>query len=303
MKNSSPSRSKQRVARVSKSSASPRKGSSHFDQVGFILLEKKDRAIATAYLTIILGAEREISSCGAALTLVRVGERKDWKNVARLAKSGIVDGWLILGEVDESAVRQVSSWKRPIMILGGHHCLRPVASADADHHGIGELVAHHLAEQGHRRIAFLGNNPRFEYQRGMLEGFRDAVKELNLDPDPRLVISGRPRPGVTYLQQLRGLLDLNPRPTAIFAAEPGTSTVIFEMLQHHPDQSTASIELVGCRISGENTQPTHITYVEMPYDEVGRAGVTQLRELVNGTLPPHPQIRVLPSIATGISTS
>lgn len=268
-----------------------------------MLLDRKDRELVTPYLAIMRGAEGAASAAGAAMTLLRVAAPSDWANAARLAHAGVVDAWLLAGEVTDDAIRHIARWKRPFVVLGGHRCRAKVHSVDADHHSVGELAAHHMAGKKHHRVAFVGTRLRYPYQRGIRDGFVHAVKELGLDPDPRLIGHGNARRSLAFVQVARGILELDPKPTAIFAAEPHSAFDILNMLQEDPDPAVARIELVGCRISGDTSPPTHITYVELPYDELGRAGVAMLHGLVNGVEPAQRQHHILPSIATGVSTS
>jgi len=54
------------------------------------------------------------------------------------------------------------------------------------------LAAEHLAGYGHTRIACLAANLPAPPGQGRVEGFIEAVADLGLDPDPRLVLVGEP---------------------------------------------------------------------------------------------------------------
>jgi DNA-binding LacI/PurR family transcriptional regulator len=83
-----------------------------------------------------------------------------------------------------------------------------------NHHG-GRLAAEHLVQLGHQRIAYVAGPANHSSDLARLAGYRQALVEGGIEPDPALVIpgNGRPEGGEAALQ---AILELNPRPTAVF---------------------------------------------------------------------------------------
>jgi LacI family transcriptional regulator len=77
---------------------------------------------------------------------------------------------------------------------------------------VSRLIAH-----GHRRIAFVGDTPITLYTRQeRFRGYRAALQQLGLRPDPQLVVHGHHEDDMAAATT--GLLDLPDPPTAVFAA-------------------------------------------------------------------------------------
>ena len=78
-------------------------------------------------------------------------------------------------------------------------------------------MTRHLLALGHERIAFVTGHPRQTASRLRLQGWREAMTQAGLQPDPKLVAAGL----FTYrsgLDAAESLLALDPRPTAVFAS-------------------------------------------------------------------------------------
>lgn len=78
-------------------------------------------------------------------------------------------------------------------------------------------MTRHLLALGHERIAFVTGHPNQTASRLRLQGYRDAMAQAGLAPDPLLVAKGlfHYRSG---LDAAESLLALDPRPTAVFAS-------------------------------------------------------------------------------------
>jgi DNA-binding LacI/PurR family transcriptional regulator len=252
----------------------------NFDQVGFIYLSGTGD-VDQYCLTIMRGAEHELSPLGACLIFVRVGERSHWQKVERLTQTGIVDGWLIIGAVDDAVMHRLNALQLPWVILGDHHCTRGrVHCVSIDHVHVGRLAAQRLAELGHRRIGYVGASMHYQYQNDILRGFREAVHDLKLDGDERLSTFhsfwcdlDQPR--------LRSWLEyLGERPSAIFCAEPGKAELLMRVMKEAGLRVPEDCSVMGCEAPmGLPVQPT-FARLELPVAEVGVEGAKLLHKLV-----------------------
>ncbi len=80
------------------------------------------------------------------------------------------------------------------------------------------MAIRHLLEQGHRRIAFAGDDSGVTTADQRFAGYLSALDGAGLALTPDLVVRGR-HTTVAATEAVRGLLDLDDPPTAIFAAQ------------------------------------------------------------------------------------
>jgi LacI family transcriptional regulator len=74
----------------------------------------------------------------------------------------------------------------------------------------------HLLRQGHRRVAFVGNDTSVYTSAQRLAGFRAAHADARLDVDESLIALG-PRDSAEAERAVNALLDSGDPPTAVFA--------------------------------------------------------------------------------------
>lgn len=128
-----------------------------------------------------------------------------------------VDGIVLVGGgTDFAPISQaLLDFDVDVTVIGRHNL--PFPSVQIDNVGAAQEAASHLAELGHRRIAFLSGPLKLTSVQDRLSGYRLALEEQGLDRDDRLVCEGDFQPESGYSAAL-SLLQGEPRPTAIFAA-------------------------------------------------------------------------------------
>lgn len=77
-------------------------------------------------------------------------------------------------------------------------------------------ITRHLIDNGHERIAFLGGDPEHKSTGERLAGYREAMKENGIRPDPALIIDGS-YSFESGVERTKKLLESAEKPTAIFA--------------------------------------------------------------------------------------
>lgn len=88
-----------------------------------------------------------------------------------------------------------------------------------DDEGLTHGAVNHLLERGHRRIAFLGDDPRFPTMRRRRAGYERALSEAGIAPDAAWAPTGTVEADAAA-EGVRRLLALPDAPTAFFAANP-----------------------------------------------------------------------------------
>ncbi len=116
-----------------------------------------------------------------------------------------------------------------------------VTSNDAD--AVAE-AAHHLIEQGHRRIGFIAGPHGFRSARERREGFERALAEANVALPRSLQADGTYRfeSGIAAAERL---LDLSPRPTAIFACNDEMAAGVIHVARQRGLDVPRDLSVVG----------------------------------------------------------
>jgi len=138
----------------------------------------------------------------------------------------------------------------------------------------------YLIELGHRRIAFVTGLKAIQSAVDRLEGYKAALRDYDIALDETLVVEGDYVNPSGY-QAAERLLQLSPRPTAIFASNDlmalGAMQAILEQGLHIPQD----ISLIGFDdIPQASMVHPQLTTVRQPLDQMGRIAVRLLLDQI-----------------------
>jgi DNA-binding LacI/PurR family transcriptional regulator len=273
-----------------------------FDQVGLIHIAMGREHLDPVCLAMMEGAEYELSKLHASLTFLRVGESEDWDKVERLSRAGGLDGWLIYGPPSDEIANRLRSTKLPFVVLGDHRCTQPLHCVNVDNFAVGRLAVEHLASRGHRRIAFLGNDMGFVYERETLAGFCAAVRELGLDVDERLIANISLWTGGAAKRLIDWLRNADPMPSAVFASEFEFAPWVQAMLNEAQIHVPQDISVLGYESASFAPKSQYLTRIELPMAEVGRQGALLLHRVATTPYVEFSELKMSPSLIEGGST-
>ena len=144
-----------------------------------------------------------------------------------------------------------------------------------EHDAVCELVAH-LVALGHRRIGHVRGHPDHGASEWRLAGYRTALRRAGLRYDPELVVPGE-FSFDSGLEAGRCLLSLQPRPTAIFAANDDMAAGVMRAASEMGLRVPAQVSVCGF----DNTPiAKHIfpqlTTVQQPTRDMAQVATMQL---------------------------
>lgn len=149
-----------------------------------------------------------------------------------------------------------------------------------------QTAVNHLVGLGHRRIGILCGPQILSTGRNRLMGYQQALKAAGIAADTRLIKIGAFRRPFA-IQATGELLDLNPRPTAIFAAGGELTAGLLKMLHERGVRVPEDMSVVGYddpEWFSFWTPP--ITSVTVPVDKLSEATVDLLvRRVISGKPP------------------
>jgi LacI family transcriptional regulator len=154
----------------------------------------------------------------------------------------------------------------------------------------GWLAGRHLLEAGHRRIAFIGGPADVMSARERLAGLRRAVAECGPPATVTAVLHGSY--SVTHgMAAAEELLQLQPRPTAVFAASDEIVLGLLAVLRARALRVPQDLSVVGFDdVSPLGLLDPPVTAVHQPVAQLGRCAV----ELATSETAPQPLIKRLP---------
>jgi LacI family transcriptional regulator len=164
----------------------------------------------------------------------------------------------------------------------------------------GREAAAHLAELGHKRIAFVSGPPTFRSSHERRSGFEEALNERGLSLAKAYVFEG----AYTYesgVEAGRALLSMAERPTAIFAGNDEMAAGVLQAARQLGVRVPEDVSVVGFddfQIASR-LWPT-LTTVRTPTREIGRLAVERLMGREDDTRDPKSR---LPSLVVRESTA
>jgi LacI family transcriptional regulator len=115
-------------------------------------------------------------------------------DILRLLEAHRVEGIVLASSrLEDEALAQVAETWRPLVLV--NRCLSPNAGAGCvlvDDAGAAREATRHLLERGHRRIGFLAGSLASHSSQERRAGYKDALREAGLAPEPAWCVSCAP---------------------------------------------------------------------------------------------------------------
>jgi LacI family transcriptional regulator len=208
----------------------------------------------------------------------------------RVARSRLADGIILVGSPSAAAaawsplelahVPVVAFDRRPRALSA------PVVQVD-NYRGAREVVRH-LAERGHRRIAFIGGPRGVSVSADRARGYKAGLREESLEADPGLVTAGEFDEDSGYAATVR-LLRGNGAFTALFAANDLMAIGAMSALRDQGVAVPGQVAVAGFDgiHLGRYVVPSLTTYAQ-PTAELARRAVELLAAAIAGPPPLRP---------------
>lgn len=149
----------------------------------------------------------------------------------------------------------------------------------------------HLLQLGHRRIALITGPAELAYSQERLDGYRAALLRAGVDFEPELVRFGR-MDEESGRRHGAALLDLRPRPTAIFTGSDLHAHGVYAAARNAGLTIPADLSVVGFdNLQSSEWCTPRLTTVDQPLEEMGALAIRTVIGL-NRQVPPATAQRV-----------
>lgn len=188
-----------------------------------------------------------------------------------------VDGLIIMST--EVPARTVCDWLSadvPLVFVNTDVVDVEAEAVNFDNGGGAYRLTEHLLDQGHRRIACVTGPPGARDGNERLAAFHAALRARGIEPDPALELPGD-YTMQSGLDAVPALLALDPRPTAIFAANDLSAYGVLRGLREAGLDVPGDIALAGFDdIQLAQFALPSLTTVRVPVREMGRLAIEKL---------------------------
>ncbi len=167
---------------------------------------------------VIRGIDRAARTGGYHLLVSGSHNDREEIEAAVQAMHGRVDGLIVMSPgLEPRAIVAGLPRRLPVVLLNCDVEETGFDAVNVDNYGGAREMVRHLLGLGHRRVAILGGARDNSDARERLRGYRDAIAEADADISVKLQIEGDFTESSGH-RSARQLLGLDPRPTAVFAA-------------------------------------------------------------------------------------
>jgi LacI family transcriptional regulator len=202
-------------------------------------------------------------------------------NVLNLLRQ-FTDGVVALLPYQFGFVQALAQGDFPVVMIDSPDEPTELPCVAADSYSGARSAMKHLADLGHKRIAFVAGTAKLESAIQRHRAYDDAVVVHDLARDPTLVVRGdyQFEGGRVAARQL---LALKKRPTAIFAANDLSAFGVIAALQEQGLRVPDDISVMGFDdLPAASQMHPELTTVRQPLGEMGRAAVSTLLAQIAG---------------------
>jgi len=193
---------------------------------------------------VIRGMEETAQRSGFHLLITRSCADKHGIETAMRAMRGRVDGVVAMSpDLDAESLLNIPA-TLPVVLLCSVSRGNELDSLTIDNCRGARDMVRHLISLGHRRIAIIKGAPRNYDAAERLRGYRLALREAGVTPDRSLELDGGFTEAGGYAAALE-LIEVDPRPTAIFAANDSMAIGALSALRESGVQVPEDMAVAG----------------------------------------------------------
>lgn len=223
------------------------------------------------------------------LLICDLGSSNQEAALKKFLSRGAVRGLLLCGlAVNESLAEELDSGRSPCILVGHRH--DGFDSWTWDDKGGAHTAVSHLIKQGHRNIAMIRSGLDSSSQRDRIQGYREALSDAGINPDPSWVVAGDPQYHGGFSEEdghdaMKRILKEYPECTAVFCSSDVQAIGAMAAVQETGRTVPEDMALVGYD-DIKTSRFIGLSSVDQQMQEIGKAAAERLFERVSDPSPP-----------------
>lgn len=243
-----------------------------------------DRLFSSNFMApLVLGISHGCNNKGYFLLLSMADAAQAGDLYQRLVYGRHCDGIIMLAsDVDDALLPRLVADQVPAVMIGLHPSFPQLNSVNVENGEGARIAVTHLARLGHQRIATITGQMQTSHAVERRDGYVAALREAGLSVAPELIVEGDLTGQSGYVAMHR-LLELEQRPTAVFAADDAMAAGALRAIREAGLRVPQDIALVGFDDEpiATLTEP-QLTTVRQPVHELGVEAAHLLISLLQG---------------------
>jgi len=250
-----------------------------------LLIEKSSipAMMDSFYGDVIGGFQSEAQRQGYQVTLVMFDRTTERFDILKKGFSKTISGLAVAndGDITPEMVIQLKAPNVPVVLIENHIDNQRLPCVLGDNFTAGYMVTQHMLNLGHRAIAILPGPKKYSSLVDRLRGCMAAMAEAGLLVPPEWMPKPVSKHGVKGYLQMKEILALHERPTAVVAISDKTALGAIEAIKEEglriPDDiAIASIDDI---VESAYARPP-LTTVHIPKFEMGVLAFQKLHHLI-----------------------
>jgi LacI family transcriptional regulator len=275
------------------------------DAIGYILPTSSPRFTDPFYVNFLTGLCDEVASQQLDLSITSCPPNSDIEQnmYRRWVQSRRVDG-VVLNRIrlNDWRIQFLAENNVPFVTLGKSNIAEAYPYIEVDDvTGVKDLVTH-LAEKGHRRIAFIGASPELMIHANRFRGFQAGLEAAGIAYDPILYVEGDLGEAGGY-KAAATLLNQQPRPAAIIGINDLTALGVLQAAKERGIYVGTELAIAGYDGIKETefTNPP-LTTLYQPTYEIARRLAHMLIRRIEGNELEETHVTMKPQLIIRAST-
>lgn len=171
----------------------------------------------------------------------------------------------------------------PVVATGASFESSNLTTICYDAYGAARDAVRHLADLGHRRIAFVCEDQRHRDQRLRYQGFRDELTELNPNYEPPTLLNAREVDRTDIRRFLEHTWQSKSVPSALLVSNDMAAAHVLEHLRSLGLRVPDDVSLVGFDdLPFSRYMQPALTTVQQPIQEIGSLAAEEVQRLILG---------------------